>query len=1159
MMGVLAIGLWTLLAFVIQIPATFFHEARIRSVSASEAPLRGPRVPAGHGEILRTAAREPLAVPLTVQALAPVGGAGMAREDEPVTVGIPLPDDLAIRDVSELEIVGAEHYQLRALGHWAETGNVKWVLADFLASLDSREAREGVVLTRVEEPSGPRPPLAIERNHRIEIDTGPMHAVLSREGRGLIARIEVDGKVLVDDENAFSLVAYDLDGTEYPAVVDPAERVRVVENGPVKTVVVAEGAHRSESGERLFDWRLRMTAFRGKSFLRCEYTLANGSKEAPRHVRHKGVRLSLKTGLGDALKAQFPRHEEPWEQRVDLETGDEAYYYLAYNDSRQNGAHVVRRDWVNDGWVPPVQYDFDSRRYVEEGYRIVHNGTDVQPQTASGQFAELPYGSLVDAAGAGLTASMRFGARYWPISFDTAGDGTLSVGLFSNRTDHHFTVNYELHETREFCLDFHSGHTPAYDRVYKESFPVLGRVSDVRYINRCGVLSDKLVTLDEVNEFFEATGLEVAQQPANEPWSAVRYWNAGQGGGHNQYDKTYHGLVRYWRTGDPGAFLDAKSWADYRADWAVPHSDDWTKCLNGDARFPQYHAQNAGDFLTTKDHVMDNQHRHTRGLPLMYYFTGNERYRDAFLEDTEFVTFSDRVELGYLNTRVQSKLILAGMIGYGFIGEQRAFVDFPARSGFSRGEIYERMCGYLRRILDSRYDMNRKVGGPQPKGWSDEPGEGRNDPRRFFFAGGDRERNVEPKFMLFSIFPDALWNYEFYARPDDPNVQEMRQRVLDLEHYFWTGLFSGCPDDPTQASVGEFLYKLYDENGEIPASPDCGDGDDFHPAYQLESYAYRVSGRAQHLERGVQFMFGQHHNGDQLRYLNAYRTDFQNFVWNFMHRTADIDAPTISRLRAVKANDYPLALKWVTDEPTVGRAFFWRDLERRRLTVMEDEPTQHHVLSLARLRPLTDYYLRVLNQDEAGNVAMSRKRMLIYDDFATDTISAYDLTERGGARIEYAENANAVRFHGAEGSKAVFRIDRPNRNAAGSVAFDFLGGRRYGRVGSFSIVMMQDPKNYYEISAFDSDEPGTPGLRVRKVIDGAIKKSRTAPANPFDAREGFQGRVIFRPRSVGIQERTSDEVFGINTPESSAIEVRSIRIVLHQLGGWLDNLLIEQG
>ena len=45
------------------------------------------------------------------------------------------------------------------------------------------------------------------------------------------------------------------------------DSIRVVENGPVKTVVVAEGAHRSESGERLFDWRLRMTAFRGKSFL----------------------------------------------------------------------------------------------------------------------------------------------------------------------------------------------------------------------------------------------------------------------------------------------------------------------------------------------------------------------------------------------------------------------------------------------------------------------------------------------------------------------------------------------------------------------------------------------------------------------------------------------------------------------------------------------------------------------------------------------------------------------------------------------------------------------------------------------------------------------------------------------------------------------------
>ena len=144
----------------------------------------------------------------------------------------------------------------------------------------------------------------------------------------------------------------------------------------------------------------------------------------------------------------------------------------------------------------------------EEGYRVVKNGRPIVPQSAAGDYNEVTFSDLRDASGAGVTASIRFGARLWPISYEVTGDGVVDVGLFSEKTDHYFTLGYLTHETREFVLDFRTTPGDPYVRAFKESFPLMARVADIHYINRCNVISDKLVSLDEelmdINRFQRA-------------------------------------------------------------------------------------------------------------------------------------------------------------------------------------------------------------------------------------------------------------------------------------------------------------------------------------------------------------------------------------------------------------------------------------------------------------------------------------------------------------------------------------------------------------------------------------------------------------------------------------------------------------------------------
>ncbi len=1155
-----ALCLWSVLAVVIQFPATAIFESSWRVVEASEAGNdrdRGmPRARTlDRGDDPDTESNgAPFNVPLVVHELRPTSEVGFDRIQEPVSVGFPLPEDAAVFDVSELVLVGADRAQFRPLGYW-ESGALKWVLVDFLATVPDGGTLDGLFVTRAETPV-PSEPIAVERENSIVIETGAMRMTLAREGAHLIRSVTVDGRTVVHGDDAFSLSALGLDGVEYLATVSEDLRVELVENGPVKAVVRARGSHRSVSGGHLFDFELKLTAFRGQHFVRGEYTLKNGSKESRRHVRHRGIRLRLETAMAEgSVRYRFATPGGTNEVSGELAEESTASYFIGYNHSKQDGAKVVRRDWPNDGWIPPFPYDFNTKRFEHEGYRVTVDGATVS-NIDPGPYREVTFTDTWDDSGLGVSTSVRFASRYWPVSFDSEGDGTVTVGLFSDKYGAVHTVNYLQHETREFTLDFHGSIDHGYFRAFNETFPLIARVPNMEYWNRCAVLPDKLVSLGEVNSFFRDYGIDLQLYPKNEPFYTVRYWDAGQGGGNNQLDITYHDLVRFWRTGDSGAFFRAKAWADYRSDWAVIHSDDWVYCTNGDPRFPQYHVQNEGEFLVANGHIFDNQHRHDRGLPLMYYFTGNTRYLESYLEETEAVALNDRVSFQYLNTRVQAMLLKDGMRAYRFLQEVEPLVDFAGERGFDRHDVYGYFRDYLRKILDARYDVNERCSNVQQKGWSDEPGRAVRDPRRFWFAGGDREPNREPKFHIFSMFPDALQNYEFFAPQGDPNVEEMRLRVLDLEHYFWTALFSDCPDDSSSSSIGDIYVHVFDGDCEIPALPACAVGDDFHSAYALEAFAYRITGDPTYLSHGRSFMLGQHYGSQQLVNFNAYRTDFLNFVHLHRDHVPDTDPPSTRALRSTKKHDHPVIIKWETDEPAQGKVVYWTDPRERIETELSGGSSELHAVAMPELQPLVEYNYRAASRDEAGNWSGSLRKVFGYDDFSTDTLRHYDVVRRRGGSVRYDGSSQSLAFDGTPESTAALTLRRSEASAGGVVSFDFEVGEALGDRPVLRVALLESANTYYEVTAFRRAEGQEPKVRLRKVIDGNVIKVRMFDRNAF-ARGEVRMRFKFRRIEFGVEERGTGEFLGMRTPNARPIDVRQILIDVRQMRGGLDNLLVE--
>ena len=221
-------------------------------------------------------------VPVTVQEALYPGIPSCPRTADPLTVGIPLPDSAGTRSVSQLGLAGPAAGQFRILGWWP-SGNAKWVLIDTLVDLGSDGKSTRVVLTSGHGNFGGKP-LATENPASILIDTGPAQFTVRKARFNLFERVVVHGKTLVSAGASKGLVLVGpspnqtfcgVCKTIYSSSNDAASKVVIEENGPVKVVIKAMGAHKDAFGRVYMRFTARMTFYKGKSYVKVTSILRN--------------------------------------------------------------------------------------------------------------------------------------------------------------------------------------------------------------------------------------------------------------------------------------------------------------------------------------------------------------------------------------------------------------------------------------------------------------------------------------------------------------------------------------------------------------------------------------------------------------------------------------------------------------------------------------------------------------------------------------------------------------------------------------------------------------------------------------------------------------------------------------------------------------------
>ncbi|NOZ21544.1 MAG: hypothetical protein GXP25_10700 [Planctomycetes bacterium] len=210
-----------------------------------------------------------------------------ARKAWPVTSGIPFKQGM-LAPGGYVHLVNARggHVpaQFEAMAHWPD-GSVRWLLVDFQADTQPGKPTEYVLETSPNRPPIKPPlPIATEEDGEIILDARVLRVPIDKKVFALFQNIALDqngdgsfseneivtGKPLIG--NGWIV---DAEGKGY-GLAKP-DLVTIETNGPMRATVRIEGDFVAKDGAKLFRYRARLTAYRGKRFLRLQWTIGNNN------------------------------------------------------------------------------------------------------------------------------------------------------------------------------------------------------------------------------------------------------------------------------------------------------------------------------------------------------------------------------------------------------------------------------------------------------------------------------------------------------------------------------------------------------------------------------------------------------------------------------------------------------------------------------------------------------------------------------------------------------------------------------------------------------------------------------------------------------------------------------------------------------------------
>jgi hypothetical protein len=766
-------------------------------------------------------------VPLTVQEAIYPGVDPAPRTQAPLTVGIPLPESAGIRSAAELGLEGAHAGQFRILGWWPN-GNAKWVLVDAQTDVDSKGTNNRLVLTAGHGSFGGES-LAKDFPAKIEVNTGVAEFVIRKNRFNLLDSVTVHNKQFIKPGTSQGLV---LTGpapnetvcgvckTVYSSSNDAASKIEIEENGPLRVVVKAMGAHKDIRGNVYMRFTVRMTFYAGKSYVKLTSSLRNADESTSRfNSAFKGF-ASYEAQLSPALSApksfSFGSHASPVSGV--FQGAEDAYLYQAYSrnlehahwsqvePSEDSGGHREQvKSYISRKSSPEKP---DGWEYEQEGYRVNLGSETLARGTRD--HAVAGWADLRDSSGAGVLIGVQELSAFWPKSLEfRSGGSDVRIGIWPRHNTKPYYQAWPQYSTHDLWLDFHDAPLDSPGQEFSRlQHSLIGRASPAHY-NDTGVFPFLLMDPAEEDAYYQSIGAGCCVADVRPAVFRYYYWS--QPGEENQSDLRWAYLMQWLARGLPGRYLTAGNFYRFAADQAFPRSDgfEWRSHTAGELDYWGFPSVQPFNRLEGHRSWVDQNHAHWYGMTDYYFLSGDETVRDALL---------DGVKDRFLNAEVK--------LNNGSLGSARAVGC--ALIGFAR--LYE----FLQSIRDSDAEallavadnVLRKEVLPELKvnGFGDAP-VGISRVRGLYGNAGNTVRYKKvsdvrvAQTFLHSILIEGMWEYAQARGPLWSNYEELMDLTYGLAQWALNEMFV----DTGELSSSGFRYLVFLD---YPNSQE--DNPDFH-------------------------------------------------------------------------------------------------------------------------------------------------------------------------------------------------------------------------------------------------------------------------------------------------------------------------------------------
>ncbi len=282
--------------------------------------------------------------------------AGVDRELEPVTSGVPLPLGL-IRQSSELQLLDGRGRPMTAdiqpVNHWWNDGSLKWVHLHFQTTVTAGTTQS---LSLVKSP-GSRPfetRLKVEEDKEIiTVSTGPLRFLVRKRGFNGIAQAWLKGDQLIEAHEGGLLMR--VDGTTYRSSLDRNCQVEIEKQSPLYVRIRAQGKLRASGGEEGFDYLCRLTAFaestRVESQISVFNTMGPGRED---HVALEALEWEVPTSLA---RPRILVGGDRQTYQTQLRSDETAWIYQKESDQYELGGALAGKGLgktskpLSTGWI----------------------------------------------------------------------------------------------------------------------------------------------------------------------------------------------------------------------------------------------------------------------------------------------------------------------------------------------------------------------------------------------------------------------------------------------------------------------------------------------------------------------------------------------------------------------------------------------------------------------------------------------------------------------------------------------------------------------------------------------------------------------------------------------------------------------------------------